>query len=232
MRPHPPRTGGYVGPMRPVSELLPLLGLRISAGPLELRGVNDEDLPALCDLASRGIHPPGEMPFSVPWSVGPPEEIAARVAAYHWRCRGAWSPTQWSMQFGVWHEGVLVGCQGMQSVDYLITRTAATGSWLGQSYQGRGIGTAMRQIICAFAFDHLDAVEVTSAALRDNRTSQRVSRKIGYQDNGEQRTPLGGDLVVELHYRLSAEDLVRYEHPLAVEGLEPLRRSLGLNPPG
>ncbi|MGB3187401.1 MAG: GNAT family N-acetyltransferase [Ornithinimicrobium sp.] len=218
--------------MRPVTELLPLLALRVSAGPLELRGVSDQDLPALCELASRGIHPEHEMPFSVPWSIGPPQEIAARVAAYHWRCRGSWSPEHWSLQLGVWHEGVLVGCQGMQSADYLITRTAESGSWLGQSYQGRGIGTAMRQIICAFAFDHLDAVEVTSAALRYNRASQTVSTKIGYRENGEQRMRLGDDPVVELRYRLRPEDFVRYEHPLVIEGLEPLRRSIGLNRPG
>lgn len=218
--------------MRPVTELLPLLGLRLRAGPLELRGVTDVDLPQLCDLATHSIHPDDQMPFSVPWSVGPPSAIAARVAAYHWRCRGGWSPEQWSMQLGVWHEGVLVGCQGMQAVDYLVTGTASTGSWLGRSHQGKGIGTAMRQVICAFAFDHLGAVAVNSAALSDNLASQVVSRKVGYQDNGEQRTRLGDGLAVERHYRLRAEDLVRYEHPLVLEGLEPLRRSIGLPAPG
>ncbi|CAN5606270.1 hypothetical protein BH23ACT6_BH23ACT6_19660 [soil metagenome] len=78
--------------MRSVPELLPLLGRRISAGPLELPGVTDDDLPAMCELARRGIHPADAMPFITPWSVGPPAEVTARVAAYRWRYRGSWSP--------------------------------------------------------------------------------------------------------------------------------------------
>lgn len=171
------------------------------------------------------------MPFITPWSVGPPAEVAARVAAYHWRCRGGWSPQRWSMQLGVWHDDVLVGCQGLEARDYLTTGTTQTGSWLGQDYQGQGIGTAMRQVICAFALDHLDAVEVTSAALRYNYASQIVRKKVGYRDNGAQRIRLGDDLAVELRYRLRAEDLVRYVHPLVVDGLEPFRRSIGLDNP-
>ena len=44
-------------------------------------------------------------------------------------------------------------------------------SWLGRGFQGRGIGTAMRRVICAFAFDHLDAEQVTSGAFSDNPAS-------------------------------------------------------------
>ena len=68
-----------------------------------------------------------------------------------------------------------------------MTRTGETGSWLGREFQGRGIGTAMRQVICAFAFDHLDAEEVTSGAFLDNPASLAVSRKVGYRPNGVRR---------------------------------------------
>jgi hypothetical protein len=42
----------------------------------------------------------------------------------------------------------------------------------------------MRQVICAFVFDHLDAEYVTSGAFSDNLASLGVSRKVGYADNG------------------------------------------------
>ena len=59
-----------------------------------------------------------------------------------------------------------------------------TGSWLGMKHHGRGIGTVMRQALCAFMCDHLDAAEVTSAAFVDNHASLAVSRKVGYRENG------------------------------------------------
>ena len=77
-----------------------------------------------------------------------------------------------------------MGMQGLAAKHYLVTRSAETGSWLGRAHQGQGIGTAMRQAMCAFAFDHLDAAEVTSAAFLDNPASRAVSRKVGYRSNG------------------------------------------------
>ena len=44
----------------------------------------------------------------------------------------------------------------------------------------------MRQMICAFLFDHLDFEEITSGAFTDNPASLAVSRKVGYRD--ERRT--------------------------------------------
>src|SRR6266567_1232650 len=85
---------------RTVETALPLLGLQITAGPIELRGIIDDLLGPLADLAVEGI------------------------------------------------------------------------------------STAMRQVIAAFAFDHLDAQHVTSAAFSDNVASVSVSRKVGYTENG------------------------------------------------
>lgn len=42
--------------MDTVADLLPALGLRITAGPVESRGLGDDDLAALEDLAARGVH--------------------------------------------------------------------------------------------------------------------------------------------------------------------------------
>ncbi|HEY6790714.1 MAG TPA: hypothetical protein VI365_25735 [Trebonia sp.] len=53
-----------------VATALPLLGLRITAGPVELRGITDDLVGPLADLAITGIHDPGFMPFSEPWSIG------------------------------------------------------------------------------------------------------------------------------------------------------------------
>lgn len=215
--------------MDTISDLLPVLGLRITAGPLELRGITDDDLVLLCELAERGIHDPTTMPFYVPWTDAPPGLLGRNTAAYHWRARAGFSPAAWGLHLGVWHEGVLVGQQSFETEDFLVTRTGETGSWLGRAHHGRGIGTAMRQAICAFVFDHLDAEEVTSGAFLDNPASLAVSRKVGYRDNGVRRLKRrAGELALNQRLVLHPADLVRGPHELVIEGLPAFRRSIGL----
>lgn len=213
-----------------LADLLPVLGLRISAGPVELRGITDDDLPALCALAEAGIHPAEQMPFAFPWTDAPPGDLARLTAQYHWRCRASFSPDDWSLQLGVWNRGELVGTQGFETQNYLVTRSGETGSWLGRRFQGRGIGTAMRQVICAFVFDHLDGAEVTSGAFLDNPASLAVSRVVGYRENGISRLQRRkGELALNQKLVLTPDDLVRGEYPLTVDGLEPFRRFIGLD---
>lgn len=216
--------------MPTLAEILPLLGLRVTAGPLELRGLLDDDLVRLAGVAERGIHDPDAMPFFFPWTLAPKDVFARNFVQYHWRTRAEFSAEKWDLNLGVWHEGELVGVQGFSTSNYLVTRTGETGSWLGQRYQGRGIGTAMRQVICAFIFDHLDAEEITSGAFLDNPASLAVSRKVGYRDNGRTRMKRrDGEMAVNQGLVLSREDLVRGEHPPEVEGLGAFRRSIGLD---
>jgi RimJ/RimL family protein N-acetyltransferase len=123
------------------------------------------------------------------------------------------------------------GSQGFGTADYLVTRTGETGSWLSRRFQGRGIGTAMRQVICAFIFDHLDARYITSCAWADNPASLAVSRKTGYADNGtEQRSRLGQPATLR-RILLEPSALVRCDHELSVTGLPAFRRSIGLDRP-
>jgi RimJ/RimL family protein N-acetyltransferase len=207
---------------------LPLLGLRITAGPIELRGVTDDLIMPLAGLASAGIHDPDFMPFYVPWSLAPAEEMPRSMGRYHWGQRASFAPAKWTADLAVFYDGELAGVQGIGTSDYLVTRTAETGSWLGQRYQGKGIGTAMRQVMCAFAFDCLDARQITSGAYTDNPASLAVSRKCGYTPNGLELRVRMGERATLRRLVLEPGDLVRYEHELAVEGLPEFRRSIGL----
>ncbi len=213
-----------------MEQVWPLFGLRVTAGPLELRPVRDEDIPTLVELARAGIHPAGTMPFTYPWTDAPAEHLGRNMAAYYWRTRAEVSPARWTVDFVVrWH-GEVVGVQGLITSDYLVTRTCETGSWLARSHQGRGIGTMMRQTICAFAFDHLEAEEVTSSAWLDNPASLSVSRKVGYEDNGrrrQQRRP--GELATMQDLVLTQSRLVRHDVDVDVQGLPAVRRFLGLD---
>jgi RimJ/RimL family protein N-acetyltransferase len=63
----------------------------------------------------------------------------------------------------------------------------ATGSWLGQEYQGQGIGKEMRAAVLHFAFAGLDAAYALSGAWHDNLASQKVSEAFGYEEEGRRR---------------------------------------------
>lgn len=214
--------------MTTAAKALPLLALRITAGPVELRGITDDLLGPLADLAT-DIHDPDFMPFSFPWSLTPAPEMPRNVAQYHWGKRASFSPAQWSADFAVFYDSELVGCQGFITRDYLVTRSGETGSWLNRRFQGRGIGTAMRQVICAFVFDHLDAEFITSSAFADNQASLAVSRKTGYTDNGVERCSRMGKAAIMRRIILEPSSLVRYKHDLTVTGLPEFRKSIGLD---
>ncbi len=214
--------------MTTAATALPLLGLRITAGPVELRGITDDLLGPLADLAT-DIHDPDFMPFSFPWSLTPATDMPRSVAQYHWGKRASFSPALWNADFAVFYDGELVGSQGFSTKDYLVVRGGETGSWLGRRFQGRGIGTAMRQVICAFIFDHLDAKYITSSAFEDNASSLAVSRKTGYTENGVDRVSRLGNPAVMRRIVLEPASLVRYKHDLTAEGVPEFRKSIGLD---
>lgn len=212
---------------RTPADAFPPLGLRIEAGPLVLRSVTDDVLPLLVDAALSGVHDPAVMPFLVPWTEVPAARLPADFARFHWGTRATWAPEHWQLELAVVWDGEVVGCQGFATRDYLVTRTGETGSWLARRVHGRGIGTAMRQAICAFVFDHLGGERITSGSFADNPASAAVSRKVGYVPNGTTRLARGGAPVEHQNWLLTPERLVRGE-PIAVTGANAFRAFIGL----
>lgn len=213
-----------------LEEIWPPYGVAITAGDLELRVVREADAPELVDLVLSGIHAPDRMPFVTPWTRQEPARLPAEYLRHVARTAAGTTAAAWSLQFGVWAAGELVGIQGLEASDFTVTRTVETGSWLGLRHHGHGIGTRMRQAVCAFAFDELDAVEVTSGAFLDNPQSLAVSRKVGYRPDGVRRLAREGAVALNQRFVLTPETFVRGE-PVTVTGAEPLRAFLGLVPP-
>ena len=211
-----------------IADVLPVLGLRVSAGPIELRGVTDDDLVSLSALAARGVHPADRMPFTVPWTDVEQENFALQFAQYHWRTRADFSPSSWVLNLGVWWQGELVGVQGVNTSNFVVRRTGETGSWLGAEHQGQGLGTVMRQVMCVLLFDHLGFTEVTSGAFVDNPASLAVSRKVGYRVNGTERYERRGELAEMTMLALRPEDLVRPDLAVEVTGADRVRRLIGV----
>lgn len=210
------------------SNLWPPAGLTATAGDLVLSTVTDQDLPGLVELALSGVHPADFMPFDVPWTLASTEDLPRQFAQYHWGLRASFRAEEFQLSLSVRVAGELVGVQAFGAKHYPTTRTAETGSWLARRFQGQGVGTRMRQCVCALLFDHLGAAEVTSGAWVDNAASLAVSRKVGYREGDVDRRQRQGALAWHRRLVLSPDDFVRGE-PVQVAGVKPLRVGLGLS---
>lgn len=205
-------------------DLAPLFGLRLATPRLELRLPTHGELVELREVARAGIHPPEFMPFSVAWT---DEAYSERwVVAFHEEQLAAWKPDDWNLNLGVWADGILVGSQSVHGRDFATTRTVATGSWLGQRFQGRGVGTEMRTAVLELAFRGLGAERATSGAIDGNAASLRVSLKLGYREVGRSTVSPRGTEVGHTDLELGRED---WRPPSRVElyGVEECRELFG-----
>jgi RimJ/RimL family protein N-acetyltransferase len=208
----------------------PLAGLRLLTPRLELRLPTDTDLEELATLAAAGVHDPDVQPFAFPWTDAAPDERARSTLQYHWRQRAAWQPEKWSLDLAVVHDGTVVGTQGMSATDFAILREVGTGSWLGVAHQGQGIGTEMRAAVLHLAFAGLGALYATSGAFTDNPASHRVSRKLGYTDDGIERQISRGQASTVRRLRLDRDTWqANHSLPVSILGLQPCLPMFGLD---
>jgi RimJ/RimL family protein N-acetyltransferase len=185
---------------------------------LELRLATRAELRALAEVALAGIHDPAEMPFEFPWT----DTLTAESAvAFHEQALANWDPTNWQLNLVAFHRGRVVGTQGIGAERFSESRTISTGSWLGQAWQGMGLGTEMRAAILELAFTGLGAERAVSGYVAGNPQSRGVSRKLGYEVVGAHVvTPRGEPLEhTDLELRRAS-----FRSPVPVEliALEPL----------
>lgn len=164
--------------------LWPLYDLRLTMGDLELRLPTEAELPAFSEVVTRGIHPSDEMPFGLAWTDLPSPARERSSYQYWMSTRAGWTVDDWILTLGVWVAGEPAGFQDLRGHEFPRYHSVGTGSWLGQEFQGRGVGRLMRQAVLSLAFDHLGAQLAESEAFIDNPASNRVSLAVGYEPNG------------------------------------------------
>lgn len=169
------------------ASIWPFAALRITTPELQLRYPDDDDLAALARLAAEGIHDPASMPFSVPWTRAEPPELERNVLQFAWARRASLTHDDWALPFLVLVDGEPAGVQALEAKQFAVRRTVETGSWLVRRAQGHGIGTEMRAAVLHLAFSGLGAEEALSGSFTDNPASAAVSRRNGYEPNGEER---------------------------------------------
>jgi RimJ/RimL family protein N-acetyltransferase len=194
-----------------------------------LRYPDDNDVIATAELAARGIHPPETMPFSIPWTDIEPPRQQRQSLQHLWGTRARWTREDWSLPMVVVVDDEIVGVQDLLAKDFAVLRIARTGSWLGRSHQGKGIGKEMRSAILHLAFAGLGATAAHSAAFEDNAASRGVSRRLGYEENGRELVVRRGVPASMIGLRLSRE---RWEatrrRDIAITGLDACLEMFGV----
>jgi RimJ/RimL family protein N-acetyltransferase len=208
----------------------PLFDLRIKTPRLQLRLPTEELCDQLIDTILAGVHHPDRMPFSVPWTRAPREELPFNTLSYLWQELARFKQDDWALPLAVVIDGMAVGVQALIAKSFPITRQVDSGSWLGLEYQGHGYGTEMRAAALHFAFSELGAEVATSSSFVDNPASIAVSRRNGYQDNGVDRMAREGVMVEHLRLRLTRDDWQRHRAvDVQVDGFDACRPLFGLD---
>lgn len=208
-------------------QMNPLAQLVLRTPRLELRLATRAELRALARVAQDGVHPPDEMPFAAPWTDRASlPEFEDEFVAFHESALAEWQQDDWNLNFVVFHEGKPIGSQGILAERFAETRIVKTGSWLGQPWQGRGLGTEMRTAVLALAFEGLGAERTRSGAIEGNHASLGVSRKLGYAQVGTSTVAPRGEPLPHHDLELT-RDRFRPAVDVRVDGLDRVRDLFG-----
>jgi RimJ/RimL family protein N-acetyltransferase len=117
----------------------------------------------------------------------------------------------------------------MVASDFAVKRQVGTGSWVGQAYQGHGIGKEMRAAILHLAFAGLGAQRAMSGAFENNVASLAVSRALGYVQNGDDIGAPRGTPMRQIRLLLTRETWEKNRRPdIQIHGLEPCLTMFGI----
>ncbi|MDJ0768079.1 MAG: GNAT family protein [Ilumatobacter sp.] len=208
----------------------PLFDVEVRTPRLTLRYVDDDLGVELTQLALGGIHDPDVMPFAMPWTDVPDDELGPNSFRHWWSCRAGTSVERWSINLAVIENDTVVGASGLGAEQFPTTRWFETGSWLGIEHQGRGLGTELRLATLHLGFLGFDALTAGTGAYADNAPSLAVTAKLGYEPNGVEPHERRGERADIHRFRMSRNhflDRVRRED-VEISGDEAARAFLGI----
>jgi RimJ/RimL family protein N-acetyltransferase len=207
----------------------PLFDLGIRTPRLALRYIDDELARRLTEVATRGIHDPAVMPFTIPWTDLPSPEMEQEAMRFWARTRAEVRPASWNLQFAVLTGGEVIGVCDLMATHFPQLRQFTTGSWLGLGFQGQGFGKEMRMAALTLGFDGLGAEYAHTAAWHDNAASLGVTHSLGYDHVGRRRELRRGTPDEQLEFRMSRGhwDSIRRDD-ISLHGVDGARTFLGL----
>jgi len=185
-----------------VNEHWPLFDLEIKTPRLALRYLDDELAAELVKVAAAGVHDPASTPFSVPWTDLPSPQLEQEAMRFYWRSRADTTAASWRLLCAVIFEDQVIGASDIFATDFFKLRQFATGSWLGQEFQGRGFGKEMRLASLMLGFDGLDAELAMTEAWHDNAASLGVTRSLGYTQTAKGRMLRRGEPDEQLFFTM------------------------------
>jgi RimJ/RimL family protein N-acetyltransferase len=207
-----------------------MFDIRITTPDLELRHLTEADLPALAAVLPDDL----EQDPSLGWYDGlsRTDNRAAVLHQGYWRAQGSWRPESWSLSFGVFRDGALLGHQALEGDDFTTLRTVDSSSFLVTGARGQGLGKQMRAAVLALAFGDLGARFAITSAWSDNQASLAVSRALGYVENGVSAHRRGNTAGEMTHLRLTRDRWLAsgWPHHVAVEGADRCLPFFGLDP--
>lgn len=211
------------------NEHWPLFGLEVRTPRLTLRYLDDTLTREVLAVARRGVHDPAEMPFIVPWTDLPSPQMEQEAMRFYARTRADIRPTGWNLQFAVVVDGDVIGSCDVGAKEFATLRQFSTGSWLGRTFHGRGLGKEMRMACLALGFDGFDAARALTGAWHTNEASLGVTRSLGYVETGrhwELRRNERGE-VVSFRMDRSHWDTIRRDD-ITLVGIDAARSFLGV----
>lgn len=184
----------------------PAFALEVRTPRLTLRLPDDDDLLALTEVATRGVHPPDQMPFTTPWTLVPSPFMERNTLQFFWQQRLTLQGDSPHLTLVTVVDDAVVGTQALLTQSWKGTRTIETGSWLGLEHQGQGIGKEMRLAALHLAFDGFSAARATTDAYRDNPKSIGVTESLGYRPNGTELVSRRGVPAEVVRYVMDPSD--------------------------
>ena len=107
----------------------------------------------------------------------------------------------------IYYRGEFVGCIGNQPID-AFNKSTDVGYWLAESAQGNGIVTRAARAMVDYSFKDLGLNRVTIHAAAENKKSQAVPERLGFERVVQFRkaVPLHGEFIDWVQYAMLAEE--------------------------